>query len=83
MNPPRRGLDAPVLALLEALPAQILYMSCSPESFARDAARLQAAGRRLAAVEAWDMLPQTLHVELLGRFTSLATDPEAGEDGST
>ncbi|MCB9530282.1 MAG: class I SAM-dependent RNA methyltransferase [Myxococcales bacterium] len=64
-NPPRRGLDAPVRAWLAADRAPLVMMSCSPESFARDVAALVAAGRRVAHVEAHDMLPQTTHVELL------------------
>lgn len=69
VNPPRRGIDAAVVARLAALPASVplIYMSCSAQSFARDVALLCEGGaRRLARVEAWDMLPQTSHVELLG-----------------
>jgi tRNA/tmRNA/rRNA uracil-C5-methylase (TrmA/RlmC/RlmD family) len=67
VNPPRRGLDAPILAALARSPARaVLYMSCGPESFARDVASLARAGWRLDQAEAHDMLPQTAHVELLG-----------------
>jgi tRNA/tmRNA/rRNA uracil-C5-methylase (TrmA/RlmC/RlmD family) len=68
-NPPRRGLDAPVLTGLGATAAQTLvYMSCSPESLARDLAHLQRAGWRVTDLGAWDMLPRTRHVELLARL---------------
>jgi 23S rRNA (uracil1939-C5)-methyltransferase len=67
VNPPRRGLHAPVLEYLEGCQAQrLIYMSCNPETFARDVARLKGAGWRLETLEAYEMLPQTLHTELLG-----------------
>lgn len=67
VNPPRRGLDAAVLEGLGAVrPERIVYMSCDPGTFARDVGRLRAAGYGLSGVEAWDMMPQTPHVELLG-----------------
>lgn len=70
VNPPRRGLDAPVLALACATTArQLVYMSCGPQSFARDAAALIKAGWRCDALEAHDMLPQTTHVELLSLWS--------------
>lgn len=72
VNPPRRGLDAAVcdaLASDDMGATTLLYMSCGPKGFARDAARLVSAGWRLEDVRAWDMLPGTAHVELLARFT--------------
>jgi 23S rRNA (uracil1939-C5)-methyltransferase len=49
-------------------PRRILYLSCNPESFARDAAALVTGGFRLTTVRPFDLLPQTDHVELLGIF---------------
>ena len=43
-------------------------MSCNPESFARDARDLLESNYTLRSVDAYDMLPQTTHVELLGLF---------------
>lgn len=70
VNPPRKGLDPHVHGLLSSLSSKspIVYMSCSPETFARDAAVLQQNGWRLGALFAYDMLPQTTHVELLAHF---------------
>jgi tRNA/tmRNA/rRNA uracil-C5-methylase (TrmA/RlmC/RlmD family) len=72
LNPPRRGLHPPVLDFLTG-PAgagvgRLVYMSCNPASFVRDARRLSRAGYRLAHLEAHDMLPGTAHVELLAGF---------------
>ena len=71
VNPPRRGLDEPVRDALAARGAgggRLIYMSCSPASFSRDAQALIAGGWSLEAIEAWDMLPNTAHVELLACF---------------
>jgi 23S rRNA (uracil1939-C5)-methyltransferase len=68
LDPPREGardLMAPLVALA---PRRIAYVSCSPESLARDASILVAAGYRLESVEAVDMFPQTSHVEVVARF---------------
>ena len=64
LNPPRAGLDARVTAALAAavpLPRAIIYVSCNPATLARDVARLE--GYRIVSVKAFDMFPQTAHVE--------------------
>ena len=69
MNPPRRGCGEAVARVLLTLGApRIFYVSCSPESFARDAATLIAGGYHLERVEPFDLMPHTDHVELLGAF---------------
>ncbi len=65
LNPPRAGVDATVPALLAAPSAavrRVIYVSCDPATLARDIVRL-GAGWRLSAVQAFDMFPQTSHVE--------------------
>ena len=64
LNPPRAGVDAVVtttLATTPARPAAIVYVSCNPATLARDIARLP--GYRIASLVAFDMFPQTAHVE--------------------
>ncbi len=69
MNPPRKGCGPKVArALARLAPRRVLYLSCNPDSFARDAAELVVGGFRLVAVRPFDLLPQTDHVELLGTF---------------
>jgi 23S rRNA (uracil-5-)-methyltransferase RumA len=69
LNPPRRGLDVAVLESLKTTAAQtVIYMSCDPSSFARDAASLVQFGFQPGEVFAHDMLPQTAHVELIVSF---------------
>ena len=64
LNPPRAGVDARVTSLLQHVriaPRAVLYVSCDPATLARDLARMPRY--RLAAVRAYDMFPQTAHVE--------------------
>ncbi|MGE0527163.1 MAG: class I SAM-dependent RNA methyltransferase, partial [Bdellovibrionales bacterium] len=67
LDPPRTGASQHVLQDLARLrPRQILYVSCKPMTFARDALRLCGLGEyRLEKVQGLDMFPQTEHVELL------------------
>ncbi|MBA2706544.1 MAG: hypothetical protein H0U59_01900 [Gemmatimonadaceae bacterium] len=64
LNPPRAGTDSRVTDLLERTPAKprvIVYVSCNPATLSRDLARLPAY--RIASLVAFDMFPQTAHVE--------------------
>lgn len=62
-NPPRTGMDERVVAAVAAAkPVRVLYISCDPATLARDLLRL--GGRyRLTALRAFDLFPQTAHVE--------------------
>lgn len=61
-NPPRTGMDQRVTAELERLrPARVVYISCDPATLARDLERLPSF--RLVSVQAFDLFPQTTHVE--------------------
>lgn len=70
VDPPRKGLDAPLAArLAESPPARVIYVSCDPTSLARDAAILEGGGvLRLVSLEAWSLFPNTEHVETLAVF---------------
>lgn len=66
VNPPRQGLAPEVRADLAAAgPPALAYVSCGPESLGRDLAALAAAGYRVDAVEPFDLMPGTGHVETL------------------
>ena len=69
VDPPRKGLEAPLLASLAAsTPDQLVYVSCGLTSFLRDAAELIGAGLRLQSATAYDLFPYTDHVETLAAF---------------
>lgn len=63
VNPPRAGVaEAVAEQLAAARPRRLVYVSCDPATLARDLARL-GGGWRVADVRAFDMFPQTAHVE--------------------
>lgn len=65
LNPPRRGLDIRIPALLSTAAVRglraIVYVSCDPATLARDLSRLPTW--RIASLQCFDMFPQTAHVE--------------------
>ncbi len=71
LDPPRAGMkDVELIARLK--PGRVVYISCNPTTFAREAAALGAAGYRLSRLTLVDQFPNTYHVELVGLF--LAAD---------
>ena len=69
IDPPRAGLEPKALIqLLELQPRRLVYISCNPATFARDAAQLVSAGYALCQVVPFDMFPHTMHIELVSRF---------------
>ena len=64
LDPPRKGLDrvaADRIAMLGA--PRIVYVACDPATQARDVARIAGHGYRLTQLRAFDLFPQTPHVE--------------------
>jgi 23S rRNA (uracil1939-C5)-methyltransferase len=71
LDPPRTGCENRDMAGILALrPAQISYVSCDPATLARDLKKLTAAGYVLDSIAAFDMFPQTHHVETVALLTS-------------
>ena len=72
LNPPRKGCDEKVLKSVAAInPPRIIYVSCSPETLARDLDILSRLGYRTLEVTPVDMFPQTPHVESIARLAPL------------
>jgi 23S rRNA (uracil1939-C5)-methyltransferase len=68
-DPPRAGAGAAVVeGMLKMKPAHIAAVSCDPATFARDVRGLIDGGYELVSVDAFDMFPQTHHVELVGHL---------------
>ena len=68
LDPPRAGAENNVIkGILARNPRQISYVSCDPATLARDLKKLLAAGYFLDSVAAFDMFPQTHHVETVVR----------------
>ena len=69
LDPPRAGLgEAPARRLAALAPSRIVYVSCDPTTLARDLRVLADGGYRLESVEAFDLFPQTFHVETVARL---------------
>ncbi len=64
LDPPRKGCDAALLRFLadRAVP-RIVYVSCGPDSLARDCAILHGLGYEIGPVTPVDLFPRTGHVE--------------------
>lgn len=67
LDPPRTGAKELVTDLVRSAAVNLLYVSCSPTTLARDAAAL-ASAFRVEAVHAFDMFPRTPQVEMLVHF---------------
>lgn len=72
VDPPRAGLaDGVPESIADAAPARVAYVSCDPQTWARDVARLEACGYRLERATPVDLFPQTYHVETASIFTRM------------
>ncbi len=66
VNPPRTGLAETVAAQLAAArPTRLVYVSCDPATLARDLKRIGVTREAMITLRAFDMFPQTSHVETL------------------
>ncbi len=64
MDPPRRGSDEVFLnQLVEFNPQRIVYVSCGPDTQARDLQFLVGRGYRVERIQPFDLFPQTRHIE--------------------
>ncbi|MFH2205033.1 MAG: 23S rRNA (uracil(1939)-C(5))-methyltransferase RlmD [Elusimicrobiota bacterium] len=69
LDPPRAGCSKSVLKVLcSSELGRLVYVSCNPATFARDADWLSRHGWRLTRVRPVDLFPQTSHVETAGLF---------------
>ena len=69
LDPPRAGAAEQVAALAASTVAQIAYVSCNPDTFARDARTLADGGYALSWVRPVGQFRWSTHVELAGCFT--------------
>jgi len=69
LDPPRKGVNQAVIdGLVRLQIKEIVYLSCNPATFARDAGYLKSQNYDLFEVVLFDMFPQTYHMETLGFF---------------
>ena len=64
LDPPRDGCARPVIdAVNDFGVKKIIYVSCNPATLARDCRIFSSYGYNLVSIKAFDMFPQTAHVE--------------------
>src|SRR3989442_14590166 len=69
LDPPRAGCGVESADRIAALgPNRIVYVSCNPATFAREAAAFKAKGYALRHVSLVDQFPNTYHIELVASF---------------
>jgi 23S rRNA (uracil1939-C5)-methyltransferase len=69
VDPPRTGMSKEALdAVIAQASPRIVYVSCDPATLARDTRRLLAAGYLLTSLRAFDLFPNTPHIESLAVF---------------
>lgn len=66
MDPPRSGSDEAFLSSVVKLsPKRVVYVSCNPETLARDLKYLTKKGYRVTEATPYDMFPHTSHTEMV------------------
>ncbi|MBL1242386.1 MAG: class I SAM-dependent RNA methyltransferase [OCS116 cluster bacterium] len=65
IDPPRAGAEAQVKQICDSKITNIVYISCSPNSFARDAEKLIAAGFEIRHLAAIDQFKYAAHLEIV------------------
>lgn len=66
LDPPRSGAGRAVVDQLAILsPAQVVYVACDPVALARDIALFAGHGYQLRTLRAFDLFPNTHHVEAI------------------
>ncbi|WP_395246116.1 class I SAM-dependent RNA methyltransferase [Agromyces sp. MMS24-K17] len=72
LDPPRSGAGREVVERLVALaPAQLVYVACDPVALARDLGTFRELGYGLEAIRAFDLFPNTHHVEAVARLAAI------------
>ena len=66
MDPPREGSTPQFLdSVARMAPKRVVYVSCNPETLARDLALLTKKGYRVESSTPVDMFPHSEHIEVV------------------
>ena len=84
LDPPRAGLAKEIIkTIAKTKIKKIVYISCNPQTLARDIKRFQEKGYNLEKIKGCDMFSETMHVETVALLSKLNTehhlDIEIGE----
>ncbi|MDE0547339.1 class I SAM-dependent RNA methyltransferase [Microbacterium sp. C7(2022)] len=70
LDPPRAGAGQRVVDAVASLaPSAVVYVACDPVALARDLATFRARGYEPARVDAFDLFPNSHHVEAVAALT--------------
>ena len=70
LDPPRTGISTEAMSGIIGLKTpRVVYLSCDPATLARDVKRFSEAGYHLEHIEAFDLFPNTAHIETLAVLT--------------
>lgn len=72
VDPAFKGMDSTVPTVLGRTVDELVYISCNPKTFIRDAVLLKKEGFRLEWIQPVDMFPGAWHLELVARFSKCA-----------
>lgn len=65
LDPPRSGAEEVLRPICDLAPPHVAYVSCDPVTLARDLGALHRVGYSVGEIQAFDMFPQTHHLETL------------------
>ena len=73
LDPPRSGSDERFLSsLIRLSPKTVIYISCNPETLARDLRYLTSVGPyKMVGAQPVDMFPQTSHIETIALMSRI------------
>ena len=75
VDPPRAGLDKEIIKTIAKTKInKIVYISCNPQTLARDINRFQNKGYKLEKIKGCDMFSETMHVETVALLSKLDVD---------
>lgn len=72
LDPPRAGAGPAIMEQIRQwAPERILYVSCDPQTLARDLSRISPCGYQIDFIEGLDMFPQTYHFETVVQLSKV------------
>ena len=77
MDPPRAGSTEEFMNAVKKLsPSRVVYVSCDPNTLARDLEYFEKIGYKVRKVQPVDMFPFTMHVETVVLLSQLRQKPD-------
>ena len=70
VDPPRTGMSVEAMTpLVKRAAPRLVYVSCDPPTLARDLREFLSSGYRMDALEAFDLFPNTFHLETVASLS--------------